>query len=297
MSLVSRYLDASLAQRLNQLQLSARSVVVGSVLGAHRSPLKGLSIDFRQHRFYVPGDELRRLDWRVLGRTDRLYVKEYDEETNLRCMLMLDGSASMAYGARRGSKFDHAARLVASLAYLTLARTESVGVGIFGKTLTHYLPPHSGSGQLSRIISVLERTSPRGAALPAAAMHTVAERLERRALVIVVSDMYAPVPTLREGLARLRHDRHELIVIQVTDPDETQFPFQNWVRFRGLEGERPVLCETAIMRKTYLENFHRHQQELAESCRRLGVELYRYSTDRPLIEWLTRFLQQRSAGR
>src|SRR5882757_9764220 len=127
MSFVTRYLEPSLVERLNHLQLSARSVVEGSITGLHRSPLKGASVEFRQHRFYTPGDEMRRLDWRVLGRTDRPYIKEYDEETNLRCLLMLDSSGSMAYGKRGVTKFEYAAKLVASLSYLMLGQSESVG--------------------------------------------------------------------------------------------------------------------------------------------------------------------------
>src|SRR5215210_6494352 len=132
MTFVSRYLEPNLIERLNHLQLSARSVVEGSIVGAHRSPMKGASVEFRQHRFYTPGDEPRRLDWRVLGRTDRPYIKEYDEETNLRAVLLLDASGSMSYaGARKGEpKFEYASRLVAALSYLMLGQTESVGVGL-----------------------------------------------------------------------------------------------------------------------------------------------------------------------
>src|SRR5688500_7490433 len=174
MSFVSRYLEPNLIERLNHLQLSARSVVEGSIVGAHRSPVKGASVEFRQHRFYTPGDEPRRLDWRVLGRTDRPYIKEYDEETNLRCLLMLDESGSMAYagadagkagptstsagggaGAEAGSKFDYAARLAASLAYLMLGQTESVGLSLFGPRVQQWLVPRSGTAQLSRLIDLL----------------------------------------------------------------------------------------------------------------------------------------------
>src|SRR5688500_8506359 len=144
MNLVSRYLDPALIQRLNALQLSARRVVEGQTIGQHRSPLKGASIEFRQHRAYVPGDEPRRLDWRVLGRTDRPYVKEYDEDTNLRCVLMLDCSGSMAYGGKHGTKFDYACKLAASLAYLMLGQTESVGLALFRGRVEQWLSPHAG---------------------------------------------------------------------------------------------------------------------------------------------------------
>src|SRR5215471_2582347 len=156
MAHVSRFLDPSLVERLNQLQVSARSVVEGNTVGLHRSPVKGASIEFRQHRFYAPGDEPRRLDWRVFARTERPYIKEYDEETNLRCVLLLDRSGSMAYrGKGGGSKFDYAAKLAAALAYLMLGQTESVGLGLFSKRLDQFLPPHGSTSHLSRVIDLL----------------------------------------------------------------------------------------------------------------------------------------------
>src|SRR5687767_13163206 len=195
MSFVTRYLDPALVERLNHLQLSARSVVEGSITGAHRSPLKGASVEFRQHRFYAPGDEPRRLDWRVLGRTDRPYIKEYDEETNLRCALLLDESGSMAYGGAAGgslaaagvapgSKFDYGAKLVAALAYLMLGQTESVGLALFGERAQHWLAPRAGTPQLSRVIDLLERAAPTGASDPGRSMQDVADRLGRRSLTI-----------------------------------------------------------------------------------------------------------------
>jgi uncharacterized protein (DUF58 family) len=294
MSFVTRYLDPTLVERLNHLQLSARSVVEGSIIGQHRSPVKGASVEFRQHRFYTPGDEPRRLDWRVLGRTDRPYIKEYDEETNLRCVLMLDCSGSMAYAGKAGPKHEYAAKLVASLAYLMLAQTESVGLGLAGQRLEHWLAPRAGPVQLSRVIDALERSAPRGEARVGQAMQEVADRLGKRSLLIAVSDFFAPVAKLREGLSRLRHDRHETILLQVLDRDETNFPFRRWSRFRGLEGERPRVLEPALVRRTYLENFRRHRRELEEACRALGAEFYSFTTDKALIETITALLRRRA---
>ena len=308
MGFVTRYLEPALVERLNHLQVSARSVVEGAVTGAHRSPLKGASVEFRQHRFYTPGDEPRRLDWRVLGRTDRPYIKEYDEETNLRCVLVLDESGSMAYGAEApgaapaaaatgveaGSKFEYAAKLVASLAYLMLGQTESVGLALFGGRVQQWLAPRAGTAQLSRVIDLLERAGPTGESDPGRAIQDVADRLGRRSLVIVVSDLFTPVARLREGLARLRHDRHETIALQVLHPDEVEFPFRKWSRFRGLEGERPRLLEPAVARKTYLENFRRHRRQLEETCRALGVEFFSFVTDKPVIDSITTFLRRRA---
>jgi uncharacterized protein (DUF58 family) len=296
-SLVSRYLEPALIERLNHLQLSARSVVEGATIGMHKSPLKGASVEFRQHRFYVPGDEPRRLDWRVLARSDRPYIREYDEETNLRCVLLLDCSGSMSYAGGNGSqgtKFDLAAKLVASLAYLMLGQTESVGLAMAAPTLETWLAPHGGTGQLSRVIESLERTAPRGVSDVPRTMHQVADRLGRRSLIIVVSDLFAPAADLRRGMARLRHDRHELILLRVLDADELDFPFRRWSRFRGLEGETPMLCEPALVRQRYLGNFNAHARELQDACRTLGGESHSFLTNQPLADSLTSFLQRRA---
>jgi len=294
---VSRLLEPAVVERLNQLSLSARRVVEGNTAGLHRSPLKGASIEFRQHRAYAPGDEPRRLDWRVLGRTDRPYIKEYDEETNLRCILMLDRSGSMAYSGRGASKFDYASRLVASLAYLMLARTESVGLAVYGARVEQWIAPHAASTQLSNVIDVLERIAPKGASEPQRALRDVADRLGRRALVIVVSDFLSPVSSIRPGLARLHHDRHEVILLQVLDADEEEFPFRTVSRFRGLEGEGPKLCETALVRKAYLQNLARHREELERACHSVAGEFAAFRTDRPMIDALTAFLRHRAGER
>jgi len=297
MRIVTRYLEPELVQRLNQLSLGARSVVEGSTVGLHKSPLKGSSVEFRQHRAYVAGDEPRRLDWRVLARTDRPYIKEYDEETNLRCLLLLDASGSMGYGTRDQTKFDYAGKLVAALAYLMLAQTESVGMTLFGDKVQQYVPPSSSTGQLARLIDVLERATPQGTSQPARAMHESADRLGRRSLVVIVSDLFAPVAQLREGWAHLRHDRHEVVVLRILDRDEVEFPFRTWARFRGLEGERARLCEPAMIRKQYLDNFNRHQKALEDASRSLKVDLATFQTDRPLAQTLTTFLNRRAVGR
>jgi uncharacterized protein (DUF58 family) len=297
MSAVMRYLDPGLVERLNQLQLSARSVVEGATAGLHRSPVKGASVEFRQHRFYVPGDEPRRLDWRVLGRTDRPYVREYHEETNLRAVLMLDCSGSMLYGdARLGTKLDYARRIVASLAYLMLGQTESVGAALFSHQVQQWLPPQSHTAQLARVLELLDRAAGAGKSDVAAAIHAVADRLGRRALVIVVSDLLHPIEQIRRGLARLRHDRHEVILLRVLHPDEQQFPFHRFTLFESLEAERPILADASLLRSIYLRNFTRHQQQLEQACRAMRVELARFLTDQPLDEALVSFLRRRATA-
>jgi len=272
-------------------------LLTGSAVGLHRSQLKGASVEFRQHRAYVAGDEPRRLDWRVLARTNRPFVKEYDEETNLRCLLMLDCSGSMAYGSDPvNRKSDYAAKLVAALSYLMLAATESVGLATIAQKLDTYLAPRSGSLQLSRVIDLLDRTSPAGTAAIMPSTLQVAGRLGRRALVIVVSDFFSRTSEIRDALARLRHDRHELICLRILHPDEQSFPFQNWSLFQGLEGERHYLCEPVLMRKKYLTNFERHSRELVTLCRSMSADLHVMPTDQSIADALRRFLKARALG-
>lgn len=294
MSHVSRYLEPALVEHLNHLQISARSVVQGATTGQHKSPIKGASVEFRQHRFYVPGDEPRRLDWRVLARTDRPYVKEYDEETNLRCILVLDRSGSMRYGRQHGTKFDYAARMLAALVYMMLGQTESVGLAVCGMQVDQWLAPHAGPTQLSRILDVLERSRPEGPSQLAKGLHDTAERLERRALVVVLSDLYENADKLRGGLAHLRHERHEVIVLQVVDRDELEFPFGTWTRFKGMEGERPHLCEPALMQKAYKEAYGQHQRAIREMCLAMRVDVQQMVTDKPLLDALRMLVSRRA---
>lgn len=304
MSLVSRYLDPALLERLSALGLSARRVVEGMTSGRHRSPVRGASVEFRQHRVYVAGDEPRRLDWRILARTDRPYVREYDEETNLRCMLLLDASGSMGYaGARslrnrvagvRWSKLEYASRIVATLAHLMLSQTESVGFArLSAGRLEDWLAPRARHEQLARIVDRIERVSAGGSSDVASAMLELANRLHRRSLVIVVSDLFSPAPAIREALARLRHGRHEIVTLRVLDADEVDFPFTTPLRLRGLEGEGARLCDPALARKRYFDQFNAHQRQLHEAHRAVGAEFHLLRTDRDLGDALVDFLRHR----
>lgn len=293
MSFVSRFLDPGTVERLNHLQLSARRVVEGATTGMHRSPVKGASIDFRQHRAYVPGDEPRRLDWRILGRSDKPFVREYDQETNLRAVILLDGSGSMGYGGAELTKLEYACRVVACLSYLMLAQTESVGLGVAGAGLGTWLGPRGGTAQMSRIVDVLERVGPHGASDLAAAMHWTTERLDRRALVIIVSDFFSPLDHLKAGLAHLGHDGHEVMALQILDEDELTFPFRHWTLLSGLEGEAAALSEPAMVRQGYLDNFNRHQEELSTLCASRGVRYRRMITRDPVIQSLIEMLNPR----
>jgi uncharacterized protein (DUF58 family) len=290
MATVNDLLDPALVQRLNQLRLSisARSLVQGSAAGAHRAPFKGSSVEFRHHRFYIPGDEPRRIDWRVLARTDRAHVREFDEETNLRCMILIDRSGSMRYG----NKFAYACKLTAALAYLMLSGGESVGVSLCAKRAEPWLPPHRGVQQLSRLIAVM-RAEPEGALDSVEIAREACTRLDRRALVILVSDFFQPIPTLSGALARLEHDRHELIALRVLHRDEIDFPFRHWLKVRSLEAGHTQTLDAALARKQYLRNFQRHQRELSSICLARRARLTELLTDQPIADALVGIMKQR----
>lgn len=292
MSVLSHLLDPELVERLAGVALSARSVVRGSVAGTHRSPVRGASIEFRQHRAYTPGDELRRLDWRVLGRTDRTYVREYDEETNLRAMLLLDVSGSMGYGRPHG-KLEFAKRLCAALAYVMLARTESVGLAGFEGRLTGYLRPHAGSTQVATLLWALERLEPGGGSDVDASAAQLVERLDRRALVVLVSDLLCPVEQFARALARLGHERHEVVVVRVLHRDEIEFPFRHWGRFTGLEREPPVLLESSAVRWQYLRAFAEHARGLDEIARKAAAPLLTARSDDDLFNVVLSVVRRR----
>ena len=290
-----RYLDPVLIERLNLLQLSARRLAEGGAVGPHKSPRRGSSVEFRQHRFYVPGDDRRLIDWRVLARTDRHFVRQYEQETNLRCMIAMDQSGSMAYrGEGALSKSDYAMRLSAALAYLLLANSEQIGLATYSKTIDTWISPRGSNAQLGRIVDAMER-SECGEAGGAVALRLISERLSRRTLVIVISDFFCEAGDFAKALAHMHHRRHEMIVLRVLHRDEMDFKFDSPIRLLGLEGEGGRWCDGPILGRIYRENFHRHEKQLAAICRRRGAELATFYTDEPIADVLSRFLRERLA--
>jgi uncharacterized protein (DUF58 family) len=288
MSRLGRYLDPLLVESLRNLQLPARRLAEGGASGRHKSPRHGASVEFRQHRFYTAGDEVRHIDWRLLARTDRPFVRQFEQETNLRCMIALDASGSMGY---RG-KFDYSLRLATALAYLLLGNGEHVGLSVFTGAIDRWISPLSSTQQLARLVDAMERTVPRGNS-EVKSLHDICQRLRRRSLVIVVSDLFFSADQIATALARLRHNRHETILARILHPDEIEFPFKSWTQLEGLEGERPQAADPALGRRIYLQNFARHDRSLHDICRAQHVELATFRTDEPLSESLGGFLRKR----
>jgi uncharacterized protein (DUF58 family) len=283
--------------KIAHLQVLARLVVEGTCTGLHRSPHKGFSVEFKEHRQYVPGDDLRHLDWRIFGKTDRFYVREYEQETNLRCTILLDASGSMGYtGTRSGSISKHlyATRLAAAFTYLMLQQSDSVGLVIFDDGIRNYLPCRNRPAHLTRMLSALANSHPGGETALAEVFHQMTAKLHRRGLLIILTDAFDDVPRLMRALAHFRHAHHELILFQIWDRDELDFPFQQWTRFECLEASgRRHLVDPAQVRAAYLANLDRFREQLRDGCGRHRIDLVPLTTDQPYGEALARYLALR----
>ncbi len=283
------------------LRLLARTAVEGLVSGIHASPHKGGGADFRQHRPYVPGDDLRSLDWKVYGKSDRFYVREFDAETNLRATLLVDASASMAYGEHGRTRFDYACALAASLAYLLLRQQDAVALATFDRGLLDYLPPATTPGHATRLIDALVASRP--AAGPehrtdfAAVFRQVIPKLDRharRGMTLLVSDCFGDPAALADGLLQVRRARQDAIVFEVLHPDELDFDFRGNVQFDGLEGDGRRSLDARLLRGRYLEKLAAHREAIAFGCGRARAQLVTVRTDEPLEGVLLRFLALRS---
>ncbi|MEL7267432.1 MAG: DUF58 domain-containing protein, partial [Planctomycetota bacterium] len=271
----------------------ARGVVEGFCSGMHRSPHKGFSVEFKEHRSYVKGDELRNIDWKVFGKTDRLYIREYEEETNLRCTMLADCSGSMKYKGSRSelSKHEYATRLAASLAYLLLGQQDSIGLVTFDTEVRSHIPPRSRPGHLKPLLQTLVSADPGGETALAPVLHSIVSRLQRRGLVVILSDCFGDVEEVLRALAHFRHSHHELIVFQILDPDEIDFPFDGRTQFENLEvAGHHRLVEARQLRQAYLDRLAEVQQRLREGCRRYRADFQTVSTDQPYGDALAQFL-------
>jgi uncharacterized protein (DUF58 family) len=281
--------------RLQRVPLRARGIVEGYVSGVHRSPFHGFSIEFAEHREYAPGDDLRYLDWKVLARTDKYYLKQFEEETNLICHLVLDVSESMAYRSDAAplSKLAYAQRAAAALAYLVLHQQDSVGLVAFDSEIRRLVRPSGNPSHLNEILHVMEGLEADRKTSSGPIFHDLAERLKKRGIVIVLSDFLDDVDSMMTGLKHLRHRRHEVIVMHVLDPAEVEFPFEQLSLFRGLERRGQVLVEPRALRKAYLTEFGRYLHKLKAGCRAQAIDYVPMRTDQSLEVVLSSYLASR----
>jgi uncharacterized protein (DUF58 family) len=288
------YLDPKTLERIKRLDVRARLVVEGFLTGQHRSPYHGLAVEFATHREYSPGDDLRHIDWKVWSRSDRLYIKEYEEETNLKCTILLDVSRSMQYGAgsSRGGwrKFDYAATAAASLAYLLQQQRDAVGLVTFTTKVQKNLPPSSHPNHLKLLLHELDQTQPDEQTDVAQIFSELARQVRRRGMIVLLSDLFLPIPMLAESLKQFRHGRHEVIVFHVMHDDELTFPFGDNTLFRGLEEPVQLRADPRALRRSYLESVERFLADARRACAASGVDYVLMNTTDPLDAVLGRYL-------
>lgn len=288
--------DPTPLARYSRLALRTREVMAGLLGGRHRSPFKGFSVEFAEHRQYYPGDEIRHIDWRVFGKTDRYFIKEYEEETNLKAYLVVDASGSMGYAGQGRSKYAYASEVAIVLGYLLLEQRDAVGLFLHDQEVRTALPPSTQSGHWLRLAKALHEHRPGGETGLGRVWQRLAERIPRRSLIVLLSDAFAPIEDVLHALRRLRHARNEVILLQILAPEEIEFPFRRGARFRGLEDGRELPIDPLRVRNDYLQAFARFQEELASHAARMHVDHQLLRTDRPVETCLGEFLSQR-AGR
>jgi uncharacterized protein (DUF58 family) len=290
-----RYLDPLALAKAGSLELQARLIVEGYLSGMHKSPYHGFSVEFAQHREYVPGDDIKHVDWKVYGRTGRFFLKQYEEETNLVCWLLLDVSDSMRYTSATLSKYDYACMTAAALAYLVLQQQDSVGLVTFDNQVRNFLRPSSQPSHLKEIVNVMNRGSSHDKTSLAPIFHDLAERLNRRAIVVLLSDLFDDPADVLAGLQHLRYRRHEVVVLHVLDRAELEFPFQEATLFRGLEQFPELLTDPRSLRQGYLEQVERFVLDLQRGCRAQNIDYVQMPTDTAPGVALSAYLAQRLA--
>jgi uncharacterized protein (DUF58 family) len=290
-------IDVAALMRIQSLELRARGVVEGLWRGLHRSPYHGFSVEFTEYRPYSPGDDVRFLDWRLYARTDRDYVKKYEDETNLRCHLIHDHSRSMAYGSRGWTKADYAATLAATLASFLFAQGDAVGLTTFAGQGDDHLPARNRPGHLRRLLAALERPAEGRATAVGSALEHAAGLLRRRGMVVLLSDLLVPLAECERPLASLKAAGHEVVVFQVLDPTERTLALDEPTLLRDLESDQVLHVDPSAARPGYLRAFEKHMNDLTALCARLGVDRHLFLTDRTLESALLEFLGERSQRR
>jgi uncharacterized protein (DUF58 family) len=292
--MANRYLDPEGLARVGNMELVARQVVEGFLTGRHRSPYHGFSVEYLDHRAYTPGDEIRTLDWKILARTNKYYVKLFQDETNLRAYVLLDCSRSMAFKSGKLTKLEYGCYLAAALTYLMLHQNDAVGMVLFDHEIRHYLPPRARPTQFRRILEVLDSSPAEGDTDIGAILHQVAERTHRRGLVIVISDFLDDVSRVVNGLQHFRHDNHEVIVFQVLDDAEITFPFDRLTRFKDMEGVGRVVVNPKSLRSRYLARINAFLDQLKTDCFERKISYNLANTNQPYDVFLAEYLEKRS---
>jgi uncharacterized protein (DUF58 family) len=290
---MASYLKPDVIARAEALGLKARTLVEGMRVGNHKSPYHGFSVEFIQHREYVPGDDIRYLDWKVYGRSDRFVIKQFEQETNFAAHILLDASRSMLYGEGDQNKLEVAKLLAATLAYVIIQQRDSAGLYVFDSAWRRQVPPGSQPGLIQEILKALESTEPLEKTSIAPLLHELAEKVRRRGLVFLLSDCFDEVPPILDGLRHLRFQGHEVVLFHVLHPDEIQFPFDGMVKFEGVELPEHLLTRPRLIRPSYLRNLEAYLKQLQAGCEANRCDYVLMDTSRPLGDTLTAYLARR----
>lgn len=285
---------ASLAA-LGHIEIVARWIVDGFITGLHRSPRRGFSVEFAEHREYVPGDDLRYVDWKVFGKTDRYYLKQYEEETNFACYFLIDTSESMQYQSEQAavSKLEYAKYISAALAYLVIRQQDAAGLATFDREVSTFLRASSQPTHLKQLFHLMEQSPAKGETAMGPIFHDLAERIRKRGLVLILSDLFDDVDSLLKGLKHFKHRRHDVSVMHIIDPAEQDFPFQDPTLFKGLEGLPEQMAEPRALRQAYQREFEEFLTHTQRGCRDLSMDYILLRTDMSLDVALTSFLTRR----
>ena len=289
----SRFIDPVTLAKINNLMLVAKVVVEGFISGIHRSPFHGFSVEFSERREYAEGDEIKHIDWKTFAKFDKYYVKEYSAETNLKCHIVLDASASMGYKSGGISKLEYASYLAAALTYLMLSQQDSVGLLIFDDKIRNFIPPRGGRRHLKNILSVLENTVPEKETNVGKVLHDLAENIRKRGLIILISDFFDSPDNIIRGLKHFLHKKHEVIAFHIVDVLEKEFNFYDMVEFIDMEKGEKVLVDTDDIRKEYRNNFSKFLGGVKAGCLLNNITYELMETNMPLDSAMVSFLARR----
>ncbi|MFC1563393.1 DUF58 domain-containing protein [candidate division KSB1 bacterium] len=290
----TRFLDPEILSKISGLELLARTVVEGFVSGLHKSPYRGFSVEFMEYRPYIPGDDMARIDWKLYARSDRLYVKEYEDETNTSCHILLDISNSMGYTSAKMNKFEYGSYLAASLAYFIIRQRDSVGMCLFDDKIVQRISPKSTTGHLYSILTSLENSELGKNTSFRKPFHELADAIKRKGFIIIISDLLEEPEGLIDGLKHFRFDGHEVIVFHILDPFELNYQFKDIIELEDMETGEKVLVSPESAKEVYTKNLEIFRDTVRKECGILGIDYKTISTDRPLDFALFQYLSSRS---
>ncbi len=289
-----KYLNPDVISRLDNMMLRARYTVEGFIIRLHKSPYQGFSVEFAEHKPYMPGDEIKRIDWKLFGKTDRYFIKEYEEETNLKSYILLDRSGSMGYTSGTITKLDYGSFLAAALSYLMLKQQDAVSLATVDKKIHSFLPPVAKTSHLNLVLNQLENTKPGEETEISAILHEMAEKIKKRGLIILISDLMDDSSKIMSALKHFRYKGHEVIVFHILDKNELEFNFSRQTKFIDLENNNTIITEPQHIQNAYRESISQFINDYKYECRKNNIDYTLLTTDKLLHIGLTEYLNKRS---